>query len=158
MKIFLAGATGAMGKQLVPLLVGAGHEVVGTTRRDATRAAIEELGATPVVVDGLDADQVGRAVAAAEPDVIIDELTAIDSLDTFGPATVTTGSVATLIEGCTSSSFPTLIGGGYFTNPSAITNLAATGDGPSGTNDWEVDLVNNTGQSVAFTMYTVCTS
>lgn len=83
MKIFLAGATGAMGKQLVPRLVEAGHEVVGTTRSESKRALIEELGGTAVVVDALDADQVGDAVAKAEPEAIIHELTSIaaDSFD-----------------------------------------------------------------------------
>jgi nucleoside-diphosphate-sugar epimerase len=81
MRIFLAGATGAMGKQLVPRLVEAGHEVVGTTRSESKRAVIEEMGATAVVVDALDADQVGDAVANAGPDVIIHELTAIGSFD-----------------------------------------------------------------------------
>lgn len=81
MKIFLAGAPGAMGRQLVPRLVDTGHEVVGTTRSESKRAAIEEMGATAVVVDALDADQVGDAVAIARPDVIIHELTAIGSFD-----------------------------------------------------------------------------
>lgn len=81
MKIFLAGATGAMGKQLVPRLVQAGHEVVGMTRSESKRAGIEEMGATGVVVEALDADQVGDAVAKAEPEVIIDQLTAIGSFD-----------------------------------------------------------------------------
>lgn len=81
MKIFLAGAAGAMGKQLVPRLVQAGHDVVGTTRSESKRALIEELGGTAVVVDALDADQVGDAVAKAEPDAIIHELTAIETFD-----------------------------------------------------------------------------
>ena len=81
MKIFGAGATGAMGKQLVPRLVEAGHEVVGTTRSEVKRAAIEEMGARAVVIDALDADQVGDAVAIAGPNVIIHELTAIGSVD-----------------------------------------------------------------------------
>jgi nucleoside-diphosphate-sugar epimerase len=81
MKIFLAGATGAMGKQLVPRLVAAGHEVVGTTRSESKRGLIEELGGTAVVVDALDAEQVGDAVAKAEPDAIIHQLTAIQSFD-----------------------------------------------------------------------------
>jgi nucleoside-diphosphate-sugar epimerase len=83
MKIFLAGATGAMGKQLVPRLVEAGHEVVGTTRSESKRGLIEELGGTAVVVDALNADQVGDAVAKAEPEAIIHELTSIaaDSFD-----------------------------------------------------------------------------
>jgi nucleoside-diphosphate-sugar epimerase len=81
MRIFLAGAAGTMGKQLVPRLVEAGHDVWGTTRSDVNRVAIEEMGATAVLVDALDAEQVGRAVAEAEPDVIIHELTAIGSID-----------------------------------------------------------------------------
>lgn len=81
MRIFLAGATGAMGKQLVPRLVNAGHEVWGTTRSESKRAVIKEMGATAIVVDALDADQVGGAVAEAEPEVIIHQLTAIGSID-----------------------------------------------------------------------------
>jgi nucleoside-diphosphate-sugar epimerase len=81
MKVFVAGATGVMGRQLVPRLVAAGHEVVGTTRSESKRAALSELGATPVVVDGLDAEQVAVAVGEACPDVIIHQLTAISSLD-----------------------------------------------------------------------------
>lgn len=81
MKVFVAGATGAIGKQLVPRLIAAGHEVVGTTRSESKRAALYELGATPVVLDALDADQVAAAVAEAQPDAIVHELTAIETLD-----------------------------------------------------------------------------
>ena len=81
MRIFLAGATGAMGKQLVPRLVEAGHEVVGMTRSNSKRTALEELGASAVVADALNADQVGNAVAKARPEVIIHQLTAISSFD-----------------------------------------------------------------------------
>jgi nucleoside-diphosphate-sugar epimerase len=77
MKILVAGATGALGKQLVPKLVARGHEVVGTTRSEAKRQAIYDLGATPAVADALDADQVARVVAEAEPEVIAHELTAL---------------------------------------------------------------------------------
>jgi len=70
-----------MGKQLVPRLVEAGHEVVGMTRSNSKRAALEELGATAVVADALNADQVGDAVAKARPKVIIHQLTAISSFD-----------------------------------------------------------------------------
>ncbi len=81
MKLFVAGATGAMGKQLVPRLIAAGHEVVGTTRSESKRAALYELGATPVVLDALDSDQVAAAVAEARPDAIVHELTSIETLD-----------------------------------------------------------------------------
>ena len=89
MKVFVAGATGAIGKQLVPRLVAAGHEVHGMTRSDSKQAMLEELGAVPVVADALDADRVAEAVAAARPDVIVHQLTAIPkALDTrhLGPA------------------------------------------------------------------------
>jgi nucleoside-diphosphate-sugar epimerase len=82
MRVFVAGATGAMGKQLVPQLVAAGHRVIGMTRTESKQAALWDLGAEPVVADALDPDQVAAAVAAAEPDVIVHQLTAIPpSLD-----------------------------------------------------------------------------
>jgi nucleoside-diphosphate-sugar epimerase len=81
MRVFVAGATGAIGKQLVPRLVAAGHEVHGMTRREAKQAMLHELGAVPVVADALDPDQVAEAVARANPDVIVHQLTAIGSLD-----------------------------------------------------------------------------
>lgn len=77
MRIFLAGATGALGKQLVPKLVERGHEVTGTTRSESKRDLIRALGGEPAVVDALDADSVAQAVAAAEPEVIVHQLTAI---------------------------------------------------------------------------------
>jgi nucleoside-diphosphate-sugar epimerase len=77
MKVFVAGATGALGKQLVPMLVANGHDVVGMTRTEAKRDRLRSLGARPVVADALDADAVKRVVGEAEPDVIVHELTAI---------------------------------------------------------------------------------
>ena len=77
MKVFVAGATGALGKQLVPLLVANGHDVVGMTRTEAKRDLLRSLGARPVVADALDADAVGRIVGETEPDVIVHQLTAI---------------------------------------------------------------------------------
>ncbi len=82
MKVFVAGATGAIGRELVPRLVEAGHEVHGMTHRPENRALLEELGATPVVADALDGAQVAAAVAAAEPDAIVHQLTAIGDVDT----------------------------------------------------------------------------
>ncbi|OIJ95532.1 dehydrogenase [Streptomyces sp. MUSC 14] len=77
MKIFIAGATGAVGSRLVPQLVAHGHEVVGTTRSVAKTGALRALGAEPVIVDALDPDSVADAVAKAEPEVIVHQLTAL---------------------------------------------------------------------------------
>jgi nucleoside-diphosphate-sugar epimerase len=76
MRVFVAGATGVIGRQLVPRLVAAGHEVVGMTRRESNRALLDERGATPVVADALDPDRVAEAVGRATPDVIVHQLTA----------------------------------------------------------------------------------
>src|SRR5947209_20212129 len=82
MRVFVAGATGAIGTQLVPRLVAAGHEVHGMTRSESKQAMLYELGAVPVVADALDPDQVAEAVGRARPNVIVHQLTAIPaSLD-----------------------------------------------------------------------------
>lgn len=81
MKVFVAGATGAVGRPLVARLVADGHDVVGTTRRPERAGLIEELGGRAVVLDALEPEQVATAVATAEPDAIIHELTAIRSID-----------------------------------------------------------------------------
>jgi nucleoside-diphosphate-sugar epimerase len=81
MRVFVAGATGAIGRQLVPRLVEAGHEVHGMTRRESKQGLLEDLGAVPVVADALDADQVADAVARAKPEVIVHQLTAIPDID-----------------------------------------------------------------------------
>jgi len=82
MRVFVAGATGAIGTQLVPRLVAAGHEVHGMTRSESKQAMLDELGAVPVVADAFDPDQVAEAVARARPEVIVHQLTAIGALDT----------------------------------------------------------------------------
>jgi nucleoside-diphosphate-sugar epimerase len=81
MRVFVAGATGAIGRQLVPRLVAAGHEVHGMTRSESKQATLSELGAVPVVADALDPDQVAEAVGGVTPDVIVHELTAIGAFD-----------------------------------------------------------------------------
>ena len=82
MRILVAGATGALGKQLVPRLVARGHEVVGMPRSESKQQLIRDLGGTPVVADALEPEQVAGAVAQAQPDVIVHELTALsESLD-----------------------------------------------------------------------------
>jgi nucleoside-diphosphate-sugar epimerase len=77
MKVFVAGATGALGRQLVPQLVARGHEVVGMTKTASKQDWLRELGARPVLADALDPDAVAQVVASAEPDVIVHQLTAL---------------------------------------------------------------------------------
>lgn len=77
MRILVAGATGALGKQLVPRLVAGGHEVVALTRSAAKQDAIRAMGAEPVVADALDPEGVAPAVADAGPEVIVHQLTAL---------------------------------------------------------------------------------
>jgi nucleoside-diphosphate-sugar epimerase len=77
MRVFLAGGTGAIGCRLIPILIAHGHSVAATTRSPAKVADLRRLGADGVVLDGLDAVAVGEAVARAEPDVIIHQMTAL---------------------------------------------------------------------------------
>ena len=81
MRVFVAGATGAIGRQLVPRLAAAGHEVHGMTRSESKQVMLREMGAVPVVADALDPDQVAEAVGRAMPEVVVHQLTAIGSLD-----------------------------------------------------------------------------
>jgi nucleoside-diphosphate-sugar epimerase len=83
MKVFVAGATGALGRALVPQLVARGHEVVGMTRSASKQDLVRSLGARPVVADALDPDAVAQAVASAKPEVIVHQLTALS-----GPVSV----------------------------------------------------------------------
>jgi nucleoside-diphosphate-sugar epimerase len=75
MKIFLAGATGAIGKRLAPLLLDAKHDVVGTTRSTKKAEGLRAAGVEPAVVDVFDADALSAAVLKARPDIIIHQLT-----------------------------------------------------------------------------------
>ena len=77
MKVFVAGASGAIGRQLVPLLVAAGDQVVAMTRSGRNADAIRAMGATAVLADALDAESVRTAVRSASPEVVVHQLTAI---------------------------------------------------------------------------------
>src|ERR1041384_4095181 len=84
MNVFLAGATGVIGRPLIGLLRGAGHTVTGITRSAGKLAEIEKLGGKGVAVDAFDAEGLKRAVIAAKPDVVIHQLT--DLPDVSDPA------------------------------------------------------------------------
>jgi nucleoside-diphosphate-sugar epimerase len=81
MKIFVAGATGALGQHLVPALVANGHDVVGMTSKPEKQDLVRGLGARPVVADALDPDAVAQAVAEADPQAIVHQLTALSTID-----------------------------------------------------------------------------
>ena len=76
-RVFVAGGTGVIGRRLVPQLVARGHQVTATTTSAAKLGLLQQLGADGVVMDGLDAVSVGAAVAAARPDAIVNQMTAL---------------------------------------------------------------------------------
>ena len=77
MRIFVAGGTGVIGQQLLPRLVAEGHQVTATTRNPGRTGQLRALGAEPVILDGLDGVAVGEALARAEPEVVIHQMTAL---------------------------------------------------------------------------------
>ena len=83
MRVFVAGATGAIGARLVPQLVERGHEVIGTSRSPQKADLLRAQGAQPVVLDVLDARAVREAVAAARPEAIVHQATALTGLTDF---------------------------------------------------------------------------
>ena len=79
--VFVAGATGAIGRQLLPMLIGEGYQVFGTTRNPKKTAQMEAIGVRPVVVDVFDRSALIAAVGEAQPDVIIHQLTDLSAAD-----------------------------------------------------------------------------
>ena len=80
MRVFVTGATGALGRYLVPGLIAAGHQVTASTRTPGKVARLREAGAEPVILDGLDREAVIAAVRAAGPEVIVHQMTALAGL------------------------------------------------------------------------------
>jgi 2-alkyl-3-oxoalkanoate reductase len=83
MRIFVAGASGAIGRRLVPLLVAGGYEVSAMTRSEEKMEALRSVGAHPVVADGLDRTAVMQAVVRAEPEVVIHQMTGLTGVKSF---------------------------------------------------------------------------
>jgi nucleoside-diphosphate-sugar epimerase len=89
MRVFICGASGVVGRPLIRILTGAGHEVTGTTRTASRAAAIEQMGATPVVVDAYDVLALTAVMMEARPDVLMHQLTDLpDVLDTTRVASI----------------------------------------------------------------------
>jgi nucleoside-diphosphate-sugar epimerase len=98
MRVFVAGAAGAIGQQLLPQLAAQGHQVTAATRSSVKAAMLRELGADPVVLDGLDPAAVGEAVARAEPEVVVHQMTSLagrTSLRRFDQVFATTNRLRT---------------------------------------------------------------
>lgn len=83
MKVFLIGATGAIGRRLLPLLVKRGHRVVAATRNPARLDALGAVGSEPVLLDLLDAEAVRKALSSARPEVVVHEATALSDVRSF---------------------------------------------------------------------------
>ena len=106
MRVFVAGATGAIGRPLLQQLREAGHEAVGLTRSPAKREMLSDLGATAVILDARDTDALRAAVIEARPEVVINQLTALPprlnyrrAEETFGPTNELRGKVGPLLAG-----------------------------------------------------------
>jgi nucleoside-diphosphate-sugar epimerase len=82
-RVFLAGSTGVIGKQLLPLLLQSPHEVVALVRSPQKAKAVEALGARAVVADALDKEALTAVIRSEEPDVIIHQLTALTGVKSF---------------------------------------------------------------------------
>ena len=129
MRVLVVGATGAIGRQLVPQLLAAGHEVTGTTRSPAKAESLRTAGAKPVVLDVLDGGAVGEAVAKAEPEALIYESTAIPANpnfrkfdQTFGPTNkLRTVGLDHLLAAAAAQSVPRFIAQSYAGWPYART-------------------------------------
>ncbi|MEV6930911.1 NAD(P)-dependent oxidoreductase [Dactylosporangium sp. NPDC051485] len=98
MRIFVAGASGVLGRAFLPLAITAGHEVIGMTRSGQGTQTVEALGATPVLADALDRDQVAQAVAKARPDAIVDLLTDLSTGNSASNALLRTEGTRNLVD------------------------------------------------------------
>ena len=98
-RVLLAGATGAIGKRLVSLLVDAGYEVFGTTRSQAKSAELAGAGVTPIVVDVFDEQAVTHVLASIRPQVVINQLTDLRGLDPNNPAEALARNARVRVEG-----------------------------------------------------------
>jgi nucleoside-diphosphate-sugar epimerase len=136
MRIFLAGATGVIGRRLAPLLRGAGHEVTGTTRTAAKAAMLRELGVAPVVVDVLDARALAQAVAAARPEIVIHQLTDLPSAPgTAGYPAAQQANRRLRIEGTRNLMQAAKLAGSRRAIAQSIAFVYAPGEGPRAEDD-----------------------
>lgn len=124
MKILLAGATGVIGRRLIPLLVQAGHEVAGTTRRPERAGLLRDLGATPVIVDVLDAAAAREALAAERPHAVIHQLTDLSDEDFAANSQLRIEGTRNLVDAARAADVETMIA-------QSIAWLYVPGDAPA---------------------------
>ncbi|KQP53762.1 NAD(P)-dependent oxidoreductase [Agreia sp. Leaf283] len=109
MRIFIAGGSGVLGRELIPLLAGAGHEVTATTRSTGKTSLISRLGATPDVIDALDRDAVLQAVDRGRPDVIVHLLTDLSAGDSVSNARLRVAGSRNLVDAAAHAGTPRII-------------------------------------------------
>ncbi len=143
--IFFAGASGAIGRRLVPLLLEAGHTVYGATRSTANAAAMERLGVKPVVVDVYDAEALREAMLAAKPQVVMHQLTDLPhDFDTKALAAAQAGNERLRIEGTRNLANAALHCGARRMVAQSIAWAFASGPEPHGDDD-AIDALNHPG-------------
>ena len=113
MKIFLAGASGVIGRSLVPRLTGAGHDVTGMTGDAATTGLVRSLGARPVVVDVFDRDRLAEVIRAGHPDAVIDQLTSLRNGDYPATNRLRTEGTRNLVDAALAAGVQTVVAQSY---------------------------------------------
>ncbi|GHO88521.1 NAD-dependent epimerase/dehydratase family protein [Dictyobacter formicarum] len=124
MKILVAGATGVIGRRLIPLLVAANHKVIGTTRTAGKSELLEQLGAIPWVVDVFDRERLTTLVSEAHPDVIIQQLTDLSARDSAANAYMRREGTRNLVDAARAAEVHHFIA-------QSISWIYAPGDGPA---------------------------
>ncbi|MFL5628020.1 MAG: NAD-dependent epimerase/dehydratase family protein [Ktedonobacteraceae bacterium] len=124
MKILVAGATGVIGRRLIPLLVASGYEVIGTMRTADKSEPLQKLGATPMVVDAFDRARLTSVVREAHPDVIIQQLTDLRAGSSAANARMRTEGTRNLVDAARAAGVRQFIA-------QSISWVSAPGDGPA---------------------------
>jgi nucleoside-diphosphate-sugar epimerase len=109
MRVFVAGATGVIGRRLVPLLAARGHAVTGMARRPGGARLVRELGAEPVVADAYDRGALACAIAAARPDAVIHQLTDLSAADSAANARVRIHGTRNLVDAARAARVPRIV-------------------------------------------------
>ena len=124
MKIFLAGASGVIGRSLIPMLRQAGHDVAGTTRSEDRVASLRALGARPIVVNVYDRDGLFAILRSERPEVVINQLTDLSTMNLVGNARIRTEGTRNLMDAALAVGVRRVVA-------QSISFVYAPGDGPA---------------------------